>query len=77
MKLLYWCRLMRTRLRGLLCKRSVERELEEELRFHLRMRAAEHARRGLTSVEAAQDCAAHSSSRRSPPRLCCSRAQAY
>jgi putative ABC transport system permease protein len=43
---------MRTRLRGLLRKRSVEREMEEELRFHVRMRAEENVRRGMTSDEA-------------------------
>jgi predicted permease len=52
MKGLYWFRLARTRLRGLLLKRSVEREMEEELRFHLRMRAEENVRRGLTPAEA-------------------------
>jgi putative ABC transport system permease protein len=49
---MYWLRLMRTRLRGLLRKRSVEREMEEELRFHVRMRAEENVRRGMTSDEA-------------------------
>ena len=41
----YWVRLARTRLRGLLRRKSVEREMEEELRFHLRMRADENVRR--------------------------------
>ncbi|HEX8561277.1 MAG TPA: ABC transporter permease [Pyrinomonadaceae bacterium] len=49
---MYWLRLMRTRLRGLLRKKSVEREMEEELRFHLRMRAEENVRRGMTPDEA-------------------------
>jgi len=49
---MYRLRLMRARLRGLLRKRSVEREMDEELRFHLRMRAAENARRGMTAEEA-------------------------
>ncbi|HWW75450.1 MAG TPA: permease prefix domain 1-containing protein, partial [Pyrinomonadaceae bacterium] len=48
----YWLRLARTRLRGLLRKRSVEREMEEELRFHVRMRAEENVRRGMTPEEA-------------------------
>jgi hypothetical protein len=43
---------MRARLRGLLRKRSVEREMEEELRFHIRMRAEENLRRGMTPDEA-------------------------
>jgi predicted permease len=52
MKARYWIRLSRARLRGLLLKRSVEREVEEELRFHLRMRAAENVRLGMTPEEA-------------------------
>src|SRR5919206_2210030 len=52
MKLNYWLRLTRTRLRGLLRKKRVEREMEEELRFHLRMRAEENVRRGMTPGEA-------------------------
>jgi len=43
---------MRSRLRGLLRKNSVEREMEEELRFHVRMRARENVRLGMTSDEA-------------------------
>src|SRR5215207_812612 len=49
---MYWLRLLRTRLRGLLRKKSVEREMEEELRFHLRMRAEENVRRGMAPEEA-------------------------
>ncbi|HEY0324287.1 MAG TPA: ABC transporter permease [Pyrinomonadaceae bacterium] len=49
---MYWLRLVRARLRGLLRKASVEREMEEELRFHLRMRAEENVRRGMTKEEA-------------------------
>jgi predicted permease len=49
---MYWLRLLRARVRGLLLKRSVEREMEEELRFHLRMRAEENVRRGMTPAEA-------------------------
>jgi putative ABC transport system permease protein len=49
---MYWLRLLRTRLRGLLRRKSVEREMEEELRFHLRMRAEENVRRGMTPDEA-------------------------
>jgi predicted permease len=52
--MMYWLRLARTRLRGLLRRGSVEREMEEELRFHLRMRAAENVRRGMAQAEAAQ-----------------------
>src|SRR5215218_6948336 len=52
MRAIYRLRLMRTRLRGLLRKKSVEREMEEELRFHLRMRAEENVRRGMARGEA-------------------------
>ena len=45
-------RLVRDRLRALLLKSSVEREMEEELRFHLRMRAEENARHGMAPDEA-------------------------
>src|SRR5690349_10933114 len=47
-------RIAQARLRGLLRKRSVEREMEEELSFHLRMRAAENVRTGMTPDEAEQ-----------------------
>jgi len=49
---MYWLRLTRARLRGLVRKKSVEREVEEELRFHLRMRAEENVRSGMTPDEA-------------------------
>jgi len=49
---MYWLRLLRARLRGLLRRRSVEREMEEELRFHLRMRAQENVRGGMAPDEA-------------------------
>jgi putative ABC transport system permease protein len=39
-------------LRGLVAKRSVERELDEEMRFHIEMEAAKHARAGHPPVEA-------------------------
>jgi putative ABC transport system permease protein len=49
---MYWLRLLRARLRGLLHKRSVEREMEEEFSFHLRMRMEENVRQGMTPDEA-------------------------
>src|ERR687888_261628 len=49
---MYWVRVVRARVRGLLLRGSVEREMEEELRFHLRMRAEENVRRGMTPAEA-------------------------
>src|ERR1043165_8454315 len=52
MRVTYWLRLARARLRGLLRKGRVEREMEEELRSHVRMRAAENGGRGMTAEEA-------------------------
>ncbi|HYP00277.1 MAG TPA: ABC transporter permease [Pyrinomonadaceae bacterium] len=49
---MYWLRLISARLRGLLRRSSVEREMEEELRFHLRMRAELNMQRGMTPEEA-------------------------
>lgn len=49
---MYWLRLVRARLRGLLRKSNVEREMEDELRFHLRMRAEANVRQGMTREEA-------------------------
>ena len=49
---MYWLRLLRARLRGLLRRQSVESEMEEEMRFHLRMRAQENVKRGMTPAEA-------------------------
>ena len=45
-------RLIPTRILGLFSKRRIDREIEEELAFHLRMRAEENLRRGLSSEEA-------------------------
>jgi predicted permease len=56
---MYWFRIARARIRWLLRKRSVERETEEELRFHIRMRAEENVRRGMPPDEAER--AAHRS----------------
>jgi len=47
-----WLRLVRTRLFGLLHKRQVEAEMEEELRFHLAMRAEENVTRGMSQADA-------------------------
>jgi putative ABC transport system permease protein len=47
-----WLRLARTRLFGLLHKRRLEAEMEEELRFHLRMRTEEYVAAGLSPAEA-------------------------
>jgi predicted permease len=53
----YLLRLARARWRGLLRKSSVEREMEEELRFHVRMREEENVRRGMTPEEARREAA--------------------
>src|SRR5262249_34947171 len=47
-----WARLAYWRIYGLLFKGRVEREMEEELRFHLRMRAALNAQAGMPSDQA-------------------------
>ena len=39
-------------LQALTSKRRVERELDEEMRFHIDMEADKHARRGVPPVEA-------------------------
>jgi hypothetical protein len=38
---MFWLRLIYWRLYGLLRKNRIEREMEEEIRFHLRMQARE------------------------------------
>jgi predicted permease len=52
MRLMYLLRIARTRVRALFLRSQVESEVEEELRFHLRMRAEENMRRGMTPEEA-------------------------
>src|SRR5436189_1528477 len=47
-----WLRLVRTRLFGLLHKRRLEAEMDEELRFHLRMRTEDYIAAGLSPAEA-------------------------
>jgi putative ABC transport system permease protein len=54
MRVMYWLRVSRARVRGLLLRGRVESEVDEELRFHLRMRAEENVRRGMTPDEAAR-----------------------
>src|SRR5262245_62292924 len=39
-------------LRALLSRRSMESELDEEMRFHVDMEAAKHSRQGVSSTEA-------------------------
>ncbi|HEX8696734.1 MAG TPA: ABC transporter permease [Longimicrobium sp.] len=47
-----WARVVRARLYGLLRKGRIEREMDEEMRFHIRMRAEENVRRGMAPEEA-------------------------
>ena len=48
-------RLIPARIAGLFFKRRIDREIEEELAFHLRMRAQENVDRGQSSEEAQQN----------------------
>src|SRR4051812_21931113 len=47
-----WLRVLRTRLSAFTHKEQFESEMEEELRFHLAMRAQENVRRGMSDAEA-------------------------
>jgi len=49
---MFWLRLIYSRLYGLLCKNRIEQEMDEELRFHLRMRTRENIERGMRPDEA-------------------------
>jgi macrolide transport system ATP-binding/permease protein len=49
---MFWLRLIYTRLYGLLRKNRIEQEMEEEMRFHLRMRTQENIERGMRPDEA-------------------------
>jgi predicted permease len=52
---MFWLRLIYSRLYGLLRKNRIEREMEEEIRFHLRMRAREKIERGMRPEEAERE----------------------
>ena len=47
-----WLRRLLRRVRGVWRAETIHREIEEELQFHLEMRAAEHIRQGMTPEEA-------------------------
>ncbi len=47
-----WLRVLRARMTGAFRKAQFEREIEEELRFHLRMRAQEQMAHGLSPLDA-------------------------
>jgi putative ABC transport system permease protein len=50
-----WLKLLHFRLYGLLFKNRIEREMDEELRFHVQMRILENVRRGMSYDEARID----------------------
>jgi hypothetical protein len=52
---IFWLRLIYTRLYGLLRKNRIEQEMEEEMRFHLRMRTRENIERGMRPDEAERE----------------------
>jgi putative ABC transport system permease protein len=52
---MFWLRLIYTRLYGLLRKDRIEQEMEEEMRFHLRMRARENIEHGIKPDEAERE----------------------
>src|SRR5262245_1610667 len=52
---MFWLKLIYTRLYGLLHKNRIEQEMEDELRFHLRMRARENIERGMRPDEAERE----------------------
>jgi putative ABC transport system permease protein len=47
-----WPSVLATRLRGLFVKSRLERELDDEIRFHLEMQAEDNQRAGMTAAEA-------------------------
>src|SRR5262245_53456005 len=52
---MFWLKLIYTRLYGLLHKNRIEQEMEDELRFYLRMRARENIERGMRPDEAERE----------------------
>jgi hypothetical protein len=52
---MFWLRLIYSRLYGLLRKDRVEQEMEDEMRFHLRMRTRENVERGMRPEEAERE----------------------
>jgi putative ABC transport system permease protein len=50
-----WLRDLYRRARALLRSESIHREIDEEMRFHIEMRAEENVRRGMTPEEARRD----------------------
>jgi len=52
---MFWLRLIYSRIYGLLRKNRIEREMEDEMRFHLRMRTRENIERGMKPEEAERE----------------------
>src|SRR5262245_49217251 len=52
---MFWLRLIYSRIYGLLRKNRIEREMEDEMRFHLRMRTRENIERGMKPKEAERE----------------------
>jgi predicted permease len=52
---MFWLRLIYTRIYGLLRKNRIEQEMEEEVRFHMRMRMRENIERGMKPDEAERE----------------------
>jgi hypothetical protein len=52
---MFWLRLIYSRLYGLLRKNRIEQDMEEEMRFHLRMRTRENIERGMKPDEAGRE----------------------
>src|SRR5687768_6852681 len=52
---MFWLRLIYTRLYGLLRKNRIEQDMDEEMRFHLRMRTRENIERGMRPEEAERE----------------------
>ncbi len=47
-----WASVVATRLRGLLEHKRLERELDDEIRFHLEMQIEDHLKTGMSPTEA-------------------------
>src|SRR5262245_66695973 len=52
---MFWLRLIYMRLYGLLRKNRIEQEMEDEMRFHLRMRTRVNIERGMEPDEAERE----------------------
>jgi putative ABC transport system permease protein len=52
---MFWLRLIYMRIYGLLRKNRIEQEMDEEMRFHLRMRAREKIECGMRPEEAERE----------------------